>query len=93
MATTSEVKVGLDAIAAVISDQRAVMQKVKTNAGLASAALDALPTTYADVIATINGYSTNDAFEAHAKAEFAKLVTEFVALKADADFVAAVDLG
>lgn len=93
MATTSEVKVGLDAIAKVISDQRAVMQKVKSNAGLASEALALLPTTYADVIDTINGYGNADAFEAHAKAEFAKLVDEFIALKADADTVAAVDLG
>lgn len=93
MATTSEVKVGLHAIAQIISEQRDVMKKVKSNAGLASTALGAVPTDFADVIATINGYGTADAFEAVAKAEFAKLTTEFLALKDDADAVAAVDLG
>lgn len=32
MATYSEVKVGLDAVAAIISEQRAMMTKVKSNA-------------------------------------------------------------
>jgi len=92
MATYSEVKTGLDAIAGVISEQRAVMGKVKSNAALASAALAALAADYADVVATINAYGTANAAEAAAKAELAKMVTEFNALKAKADQAAALDL-
>ena len=93
MATTSEVKTGLDAIAGIISEQRSVLLKVKSNAALASASLDALATDYADVVATIQAYGTANAFDALTKAEFAKLVTEYTALKAVADQVAAANLG
>jgi hypothetical protein len=94
MATPSQVKAGLDAIADLISGQRAVMEKVKSNAVGASAALGAIPTNFADVIATIDAYAANstDYFERLAKAEKAKMATEFTALKADADAVAALDL-
>ncbi len=92
MATYSEVKVGLDAVAAIISEQRAMMTKVKSNAALASSALAAVPTDYADVVATIQAYGTANAAEAAAKAELAKLTTEFNALKAKADQAAALDL-
>lgn len=90
MATYSEVKTGLDAIAAVISDQRAVMGKVKSNAALASTALNDLATDYADVVATINAFGTANVAEALAKADLAKLTTEFQALKALADQVAGI---
>ena len=93
MATYSEVKHGLDAVASVISDQRAIMVKVKSNAALASSALAALPTDYADVVATINTYGTTNAAEAAAKAELAKMVAEYQALKSIADQVAAANLG
>lgn len=94
MATASQVKAGLDEIASLIRDQRAVMEKVKSNAALASVALAEIPTVYADVIATIDAYAANstDYFERLAKAEKAKMATEFTALKTDADAVAAVDL-
>lgn len=92
MATYSEVKAGLDAIASSISEQRAVMNKVKSNAAIASAELAALAATYADVVATINAYGTANAAEAAAKAELAKMVAEFTALKAKADQAAALDL-
>jgi hypothetical protein len=92
MATASQVKVGLDAIAGVIAAQRKVMQTVKANAGGASGALAALGTDYADVIATIQGYGTADAFEALSKAEYAKLLAEFNALKTIADGVAAINV-
>lgn len=94
MATASQVKAGLDQIATLISEQRAVMEKVKSNAALASAALAAIPTNFADVIATIDGYAANstDYFERLSKAEKAKMAAEFTALKADADAVAAVNL-
>lgn len=92
MATYSEVKAGLDYIASSISEQRAVMSKVKSNAALASAELAMLATTYADVVATINTYGTTNAAEAAAKAELAKMIAEFTALKAKADQAAALDL-
>lgn len=90
MATYSEVKTGLDAVAGVISEQRAVMAKVKSNAALASAALAGLPATYSDVVATINAYGTSNAAEAAAKAELGKLVAEYTTLKGVADQVAAI---
>lgn len=93
MATFSEVKTGLDEIASVISEQRSVMGKVKSNSALASASLAALATEYADVVATINAYGTANAAEAAAKAELGKLVTEYTALKGVADQVAAANLG
>lgn len=93
MATYSQVKSALDEVAATIRDQRSVMEKVKSNAGSASTELAALPTTYADVVATINAYGTANASEALAKAELAKLQAEFQALKTTADNVAAINLG
>ncbi len=92
MATSSEVKSGLDKIAEVLSAQRDTMKKAKVNATNASAALASLPTDFAGVIATINAYGTSNAFEALAKAELAKMTTEFTALKSKADQVAALDL-
>lgn len=93
MATTSEVKSGLDDVSNIIREQRDVMKKAKANAAIASAALAALATTYSSIISTINAYGTTDAFEANAKAELAKLVTEYNALKNLADQVAAINLG
>jgi hypothetical protein len=92
MATASQVKVGLDDIAGVIAAQRDVMKKAKSNAALASAALAALGTSYADVITTIGAYGTSDAFENVSKAEYAKLLAEFNALKAIADGVAGINV-
>jgi hypothetical protein len=91
MATYSEVKTGLDAIAAVIAEQRSAMGKVKSNSALASTALADLAADYADVVATIQAYGTADAAEAAAKAELGKLVAEFTALKSVADQVAAIN--
>lgn len=93
MASYSEVKAGLDAIAAIIRDQRAVLVKVKSNALIASETLAALPTEYADVIATIQAFGTANASEALAKAELVKLTTEFNALKTVSDAIAAANLG
>ena len=92
MATSSEVKTALDAVAAEISKNRSRMAGVKSTATDVSVALGALPTVHADVIATINAYGTTNAFEALSKAELAKLAAEYTALKADADAVAAIDL-
>ncbi|RWO94465.1 hypothetical protein [Mesorhizobium sp.] len=92
MATTSEVKVGMAAIAQRLSDQRQVMLKAKSNAGSASLALAAIPTDFADVIATVTAFGTANAYEATVKAELTKMTAEFSALKTKADAVAAVDL-
>lgn len=95
MASSSEVKAGLDSIAAVIRDNRVQMSTLKSKASGVSATLDGLAAAYADVVATINGYSeqTTDVFEQLSKHELAKMTTEFVALKGAADAVASVDLG
>lgn len=93
MSTVSEVEVGLDAIAASISQQRQTMIKVKANAANVSDTLSAITTNYADVIATIQGFGDTDAYEAATKAKFNKLTTEFLALKQSADQVAGINLG
>lgn len=90
MATTSEVKTGLDQIAAVIAAQRAVVNKAKQNAQAASDALAAIPVDFADVAGTIDGYTPSDDFESLAIAEKARLITEYQALKAEADAIVAV---
>ncbi|TIX10904.1 MAG: hypothetical protein E5V41_28060 [Mesorhizobium sp.] len=92
MATTSEVEVGMAAIAQRLSDQRQVMIKVKANASVASTALAAIPNDFADVIAAVNAFGTSNAYEAAVKAQLAKMTTEFTALKSKADAIAAVDL-
>lgn len=93
MSTASEVKSGLDEISNEIRDVREIMKKVKSNAVIASAALAELATTYADVVSTINAYGTTNAFEALSKAELAKMVSEYTALKALADQVSTINLG
>lgn len=80
MATSSEVKTGLDAISAVIANARKTVLKAQTDTFGAVDALNSLPSQFADVINTINAYGTADAFEALSKAELAKLTTEFLAL-------------
>ena len=85
MATTSEVKAGLDEIAASIAAVRSRFASSKSSIEGGSAALGNIPTKYADVIATIDGYTGVDTFEDLAQAEKARLATEFVALKADLD--------
>ncbi len=94
MATFSEMKSGLDAIAVRIREQREVMKKVKSNAQGTSAALQAITVDYADVIATIDAIpaNTTNTAEQLLKADKAKLATEFTALKAKADTVAAIDM-
>lgn len=92
MATSSQVKAGLDDIARAIREAREVMEKVKSNAALAAATLAGLPTEYADVIATIQAMGATNDFDKLAKASLAKLSAEYTALKVHADAVAATDL-
>lgn len=85
MATTSEVKAGLDSIAEEIAAVRKRFATAKSSIEGGSAALGNIPTKWADVIATIDGYSGTDAFEQLAQAEKAKLAAEFTALKTEID--------
>ena len=85
MATTSEVKAGLDDIAQTIKTERQAFASAKARIQTASGNLGLIPTTFADVIATINAYTPTGAFETLSQDEKAKLQTEFVALKAELD--------
>lgn len=82
MATASEVKAGLDDIATSIRNSRQAYANAKARIQAAYNELNAIPTTFADLIATIDGYDGSDAFEVLAQAEKAKLAAEFTALKA-----------
>ncbi|TIO99246.1 MAG: hypothetical protein E5X92_22180, partial [Mesorhizobium sp.] len=62
MATTSEIDVGMNAIAQRLFDQRQVMLKVKQNATGASAYLAAIPTDFAAVISAVQGFGTTDPY-------------------------------
>lgn len=92
MASTSQVASGLDSVAARIANQRAAALAAVKSAQAVVAALNAIPTDYADLITTINGYGTTDAFEAFSKAELAKLTAEFGALLTAAETIAAVQV-
>ena len=83
MATTSEVKAGLDEIAASIRTNRRRFEQSKAAIVTVRDALVAIPTVYADVLDTVGLYGTADAFEALSKDELAKLTTEFIALRND----------
>jgi flagellin-like hook-associated protein FlgL len=85
MATYSEVKQGLDEISAQIRAVQTRYNSAKSNIEAGSEALGAIPTKYADVIATIDGYTPTGAFETLSKDEKAKLQTEFQALKSTID--------
>lgn len=82
MSTTSEVKAGLDAIAANIAGSNQAFDRAKANLLAARNQLAALPAAHSAVISTINGYTPTGAFETLSKDEMAKLTTEFQALKA-----------
>jgi hypothetical protein len=90
MATTSEVKSGLDAISDTISESEQRQANAKANLLVARNAENALTTTYADVISTINGYTPTGAFETLAQDELSKLTAEFLDSKAgiEAELVA-----
>jgi len=83
MATASEVKAGLDDIAQSIRDSRKAFDQAKARIQAAYNQLDAIPVTFADVIAEIDGYDGSDAFEVLAQAEKAKMQAEFSALKTE----------
>jgi len=82
MATTSQVKAGLDEIAKQIRESRELYDRMKARIVSQRDALDAIPGTYGAVLAEIEAYTGADAFETVSKAELARLTTEFVALRA-----------
>lgn len=92
MATTSEVKAGLDAIATSIAGSSQAFERAKANILAARNQLAALPTVHSDAISAVNGYTPTGAFETLSKDELAKLTTEFQALKATLE-TALTDLG
>lgn len=85
MATTSEVKAGLDQISDLIARVRAKFVAARQEITSSATLLGQIPTDYADVIATINLFTPTGEFESLAKDEKSKLQTEFQALKADMD--------
>jgi len=89
MATTTEVKTGIDEIADQIKAVRTRFESAKSTIEGGSTALGAIPTKYADVLATIDGYTPTGAFETLAQDEKAKLSSDFLALKAELDAVIA----
>ena len=87
MATTSEVKAGLDAIAQTIARERRALTQAHERIHQAFTTLYDIPTdeVYAPVLAEIDGYTPTGAFETLAQDEKARLATEFVALRNAAD--------
>ena len=81
MATTSEVKIGLDAISTMIANSKRQLTQAKTSISNAKAQLANIPTQFADIIQTIDSYVGTDPFEALSKDEKALLATEFIALR------------
>lgn len=81
MATASEVKAGLDEISAIIKQSKEMLTQAKESIAERETALLALPTTFDDLITTVNGYLPDGAFETLSKDELALLTTEFVALR------------
>lgn len=84
MATTSTVKAGLDDVSATIRNARQRLAQSKAAITTAKNELTAIPNTFGDVIAEIDGYTGADTFETLAQDEKARLAAEFAALQADA---------
>lgn len=93
MTTSSKVRSDLDAIGQAIVKSRARLAECQRTAKEVSAALSVLPQTYSGAVTAVGKYGSTDAFEAVSKAELAKLTSELNALKADADAIAAINLG
>lgn len=89
MATTSEVKAGLDDIAATIRNCRKKFITCKASISAARAELAAIPTTFADVNTEITAYTGADDFENLCIAERTRLVTEYQGLRDEMDLLIA----
>jgi hypothetical protein len=84
MATKSQVKSGRQAVSDRIEQNRQRLISAKGQTTLAFNELNAIPTDFADVITTIDGYAPTGEFEALSQDEKAALTSEFLALKAKA---------
>lgn len=84
MATTSEVKAGLDDVAAEIRAERQALKTASARVSASVSNLNALATKYAALVSTVNGYTPTGAFETAAKDELTKLASEFTSLKTKA---------
>ena len=82
MATTSEVKAGLDSIASLIAGSQQLEDRAIAGLLAARNQLAGIPTQFSDVLATIDAFTPTGSFEEVTKDEKGKLATEFLALKA-----------
>jgi len=81
MATTSEVKAGLDSIASLIAGSQQLEDRAIAGLLAARNQLAAIPTQFSDVLDTIDAYTPTGPFQEVTQDEKGKLATEFVALK------------
>lgn len=84
MATPSEVKAGLDDVAQEIRTSRQALKDAQARVQAAKSDLANIPTKYADLITTIDGYAGGNEFEAQAVADKNALAGEFNALEVKA---------
>jgi hypothetical protein len=91
MATISDVKAGLDEIATLIKVSRLKLTTAKAMVTTQETLLNNLPIRFSDVIATIEAYVPDGAFEILAEDELSGLTTEYIALR-DATTAAKADL-
>lgn len=84
MATTSEIKAGLDEISSAIKASRQRLTSAKENVTTQETNLSALAAKYADIITTVNAFTPTGAFETLAKDELQRLTVEFQQLQAAA---------
>lgn len=89
MATYDEVLKALDDIAQIIETERQAFIKAKARIQTASNNLAAISTDFADVNATITGYTPTGEFESWAKDLRTKMGTDYGNLKAEIDLLIA----
>ena len=78
---TSEVKSDLDRLGQQIQSNQQTKASLKSQLGSLIGQLDGLPSAYATLITTVNGYTPTGTFESLSKDELDKFTTEFQALK------------
>lgn len=87
MAAASLITVHLDMASSDIANARQRLSEAKKSIQAVIAALDGIPTKYADMIASVTGATETDAFTLTCKAQLAALTTEFNALNTQAKTV------
>ena len=80
MATTSEVKTGLDQLSIKLVDARNRAKRDQASMKTTKNILADVPTQFADIFATIDAYAGGNNFEDTAKDAKAKLISEGVTL-------------